>query len=279
MGVYDFEFSNPKATRVYAVTLRADLLRPFAPQSDEVAIASPDVPKVNPPANATPETPAKKPAEKPQAAPPPKNGEAKTAGATTTEASNEPFRIDLDGIGNRVFALPIPPGNLQTLGAAKGFIYYVSAPVAGLSGPLPGEDLVDPRLRPERTEGSRSRGRRECFRAVVRRQEAALLSSHGRACRRRRRRERCLRNHRRGASAVGSPQSGRRRTQSQRHARRSRSARRVEADVRRNLAPGARLFLRAFHERRRLGEGARQIRPAPTLSWPTATISPTFSAK
>ncbi len=140
IGVYDFEFSNPVATRVYAVTLRADTPSPFAPQSDEVAIASPDVLKVNPPANATPETPEKKPAEKPRATPP-KTGEAKAAGATTTEASNEPFRIDLDGIGNRVFALPIPPGNLQTLGAAKGFIYYVSAPVAGLSGPLPGEDF------------------------------------------------------------------------------------------------------------------------------------------
>ena len=36
-------------------------------------------------------------------------------------------------------ALPIPPGNLQTLAAAKGVIFYVSAPVQGLSGPLPGE--------------------------------------------------------------------------------------------------------------------------------------------
>ena len=49
------------------------------------------------------------------------------------------FRIDLDGIQNRIVALPIPPGNLQTLTAAKGVIFYVSAPVQGLSGPLPGE--------------------------------------------------------------------------------------------------------------------------------------------
>ena len=35
LGVYDFEFSNPKATRVYLVTLRADLPSPFAPKSDE----------------------------------------------------------------------------------------------------------------------------------------------------------------------------------------------------------------------------------------------------
>ena len=31
LGVYDVEFSNPKATRVYVVTLRADTPSPFAP--------------------------------------------------------------------------------------------------------------------------------------------------------------------------------------------------------------------------------------------------------
>ena len=35
LGVFDFEFANPKADRVYIVTLRADLPSPFAPQSDE----------------------------------------------------------------------------------------------------------------------------------------------------------------------------------------------------------------------------------------------------
>jgi len=140
IGAYDFEFANPMPTRVYAVTLRADTPSPFAPQSDEVTIASPDVLKVTPPGSTTPEQPEKKPAEKPQAAPPPKTGEATPAAGAAATPANQPFRIDLDGIGDRTVALPIPPGSLQTLGAAKGFVYYVSTPVGGLSGPLPGED-------------------------------------------------------------------------------------------------------------------------------------------
>jgi tricorn protease len=142
LGVYDFEFSNPMPTRVYAVTLRADTPSPFAPQSDEVTIKSPDVLKVPPPGATPPETPEKKPAQTPQPSAPPKAGETPAATAAAAETTNRPFRIDLDGIGNRTVALPIPPANLQTLGAAKGFVYYISAPVTGLSGPLPGEDFA-----------------------------------------------------------------------------------------------------------------------------------------
>ncbi|MGD0955608.1 MAG: PDZ domain-containing protein [Candidatus Acidiferrales bacterium] len=143
LGVYDFEFANPKAMRVYAVTLRADTPSPFAPQSDEVVIKSPDVLKENPPGNKPPETPEQKPPRKPQPNSAQKN-EQKTEEkpAAKPEGKNEPFKIDLDGLGDRIVALPIPPGSLQTLGAAKGFVYYVTAPVMGLSGPVPGEDFA-----------------------------------------------------------------------------------------------------------------------------------------
>jgi len=96
LGVYDTEFSNPKATRIYAATLRSDLLSPIAPRSDEAG-------------------------EKP----------AKTAAA--------PFRIDLAGLPERVVALPPPAGNYGGLLASKDLVFYVEQPVAGLSGPLPGE--------------------------------------------------------------------------------------------------------------------------------------------
>jgi tricorn protease len=137
IGVYDFEFSNPTPTRVFAVTLRADTSSPFAPLSDEVKIASPDVLQVNPPGN-TPETPESK--TPPSPPPPGQAAAAATPGATGQ--NNQPLRIDLEGIGGRTVALPIPPGNLQTLAAAKGFVYYVTAPVMGLSGPLPGGDFA-----------------------------------------------------------------------------------------------------------------------------------------
>ena len=112
IGVYDTEFSNPKATGIYAVTLRADLPSPFAPRSDEATIEK---------SQPTAETKAKGKEEK-------------------TEEALKGFRIDLAGIEKRVVALPIPPGNYQNLQANKSDVFYVSMPTLGLSGPLPGQE-------------------------------------------------------------------------------------------------------------------------------------------
>ena len=98
LGAYDAEFSNPKATRPYMVTLRADLKSPFEVSEEEAA--SKTEPK---------------------------------------DKNDEPFRIDLDSIADRVVAVPVPPGNYGDLGAAKGTLFYVSSPTSGLSGPLPGQ--------------------------------------------------------------------------------------------------------------------------------------------
>jgi len=131
LGVYDLEFSNPLATRIYAVTLRADAPSPFAPQSDEVT--------VKPPATPTP-VPGPPPGG---TAPPAGTAAAKAPGeekgGKPEAAKKEPFRIDLDGIGNRIVALPVPYGNYGGLLAATGRVFYVSAPIFGLSGPLPEE--------------------------------------------------------------------------------------------------------------------------------------------
>ncbi|MGA8183198.1 MAG: PDZ domain-containing protein [Terriglobia bacterium] len=113
LGVYDTEFANPKATGIFAVTLRADLPSPFAPRSDEAAAGKP------------------KTAAESEAA-------AKKKQKAEEEALKN-FRIDLEGIEGRVVGLPIPPGNYQDLQANKGNVFYVSTPTEGLSGPLPGE--------------------------------------------------------------------------------------------------------------------------------------------
>ena len=136
LGVYDFEFANPKATRVYAVTLRADTVSPFAPQSDEVTIKPPEVPT---PVPGTPPGPSATPAA--QAAPkaPPQKPPEKTEAAAEAKKP-EPFRVDLEGIGNRIVSLPVPAGSYRDLQAASGRIFYVAAPIQGLSGPLPGEN-------------------------------------------------------------------------------------------------------------------------------------------
>ncbi|MBZ5565979.1 MAG: PDZ domain-containing protein [Acidobacteriia bacterium] len=112
LGVYDAEFANPKATRVYVVTLRADLPSPFAPQSDESG--------ANKAETATKE-------------------EKKTEEKAESREVPKAFRIDLRGLPERVVALPIPPGNLARLDASKDYVFYVSNPIFGLSGPLPGE--------------------------------------------------------------------------------------------------------------------------------------------
>jgi tricorn protease len=138
LGVYDLEFANPKATRVYLATLRADTPSPFAPQSDEE-----NPPKAAP--DELTEANEKDAKTKEGKAKDAKTKEKKTEGAPEkadqkTEEKKQPFRIDLEAIGNRIVALPMPPTNISELRAAKGFIYYTTVPVTGLSGPLPGED-------------------------------------------------------------------------------------------------------------------------------------------
>jgi tricorn protease len=151
LGVYDMEFANPKAGRVYIATLRADEPSPLPVLSDEVSVTqAPDVllaptPGTQTPGQKPPETPAKKPkpsgATKSEGAGPEQkpSAESEKESKPGTRPALKDFRIDLDGIQNRIVALPIPPGNLQTLTAAKGIIFYISAPIQGLSGPLPGE--------------------------------------------------------------------------------------------------------------------------------------------
>jgi tricorn protease len=119
IGAYDFEFSNPKADRVYVVTLRADLPSPFAPQSDE----------------------AGKKSEESAAKEQDKSGDKEKSDKDKKELADaaKNFRIDLEGIQNRVTAVPMPVGNVGRLQAGKLGIYYSTAPVRGLSGPLEGE--------------------------------------------------------------------------------------------------------------------------------------------
>ena len=134
LGVYDEEFANPKATRIYVATLQASTPSPFAPQSDE------ETPKVESASSSSPaDSSARKTTDDKD-----KKGDAgqERQKGSDKDKKNEkpaPFRIDLDGIGNRIVSLPTPPAVTQGLLAAKGFVYYVTQPVSGLSGPLPGE--------------------------------------------------------------------------------------------------------------------------------------------
>jgi tricorn protease len=94
LGVYDFEFANPKATRVYLVTLRSDLPSPFAPKSDEAG-----------------EKKSESPATK-------KKEQKKLEEAPAGREVPKDFRIDLADIAERVVALPTPAENSRALNAA-----------------------------------------------------------------------------------------------------------------------------------------------------------------
>jgi tricorn protease len=141
LGNYDFEFANPKTTRPYLITLHADAPSPFPALSDETAI------KGEEPAAEAPESEKEKEKDKKAAdknkSELQKKEEAKKEAAEREKENKEVarnFHIDLEGIQNRVVALPVAPASVTGLGAAKGFLYYSSQAVQGLSGPLPGEE-------------------------------------------------------------------------------------------------------------------------------------------
>ncbi len=132
LGNIDFEFANPKTTRVYLVTLTADEPSPFPALSDEVKVKSEE-----------PAASAGAPENKKNTKQPPKKKEEKTeekAAETETKEPPRVFKIDLDGIQDRIVALAVPPAVIRNLDASKEAIYYSTAPIQGLSGPLAGEN-------------------------------------------------------------------------------------------------------------------------------------------
>ena len=131
LGNIDFEFANPKTTRVYMVTLTPDEPSPFPALSDEVKVKSEE------PAAAAPAPESSKNVKQP-----PNKKEQKTeekAAQTETKEPPKVFKIDLEGIQNRIVALTVPPAVIHGLDASKDAIYYSTAPIQGLSGPLAGE--------------------------------------------------------------------------------------------------------------------------------------------
>ncbi|HWP44791.1 MAG TPA: PDZ domain-containing protein, partial [Blastocatellia bacterium] len=102
-------FPHQSSRSVYAIVLRNDLPSPVAPESDEEKIEQ-----------------EKKP-EGPQSPAP---------GAPPQKKEPEPVRIDLEGIDQRIVALPIPSRNFVGLACGKaGTIFVLELPPAGPGGP------------------------------------------------------------------------------------------------------------------------------------------------
>ncbi len=118
----DLSGINQQTSRsVYAIVLRNDIPSPLAPESDEEKIA-PEKKEEPKPA----EKPAEKPADKPTTTPTPQVPPKKEV---------EPIRVDLDGIDQRIIAIPqIPTRDFAGLVAGKaGTLYILEIP----QGPPP----------------------------------------------------------------------------------------------------------------------------------------------
>jgi tricorn protease len=135
IGNIDFEFANPKTTRVYLVTLKKDEPSPFPTLSDEAQVKK-EEPAAS--ADAGKDTKAN---SKDKGKDKDKDKDAKDKGKDKDKDKDKPveFRIDLDGLQQRVLALPTDPAVIRSIGAAKGFFYYSTTAVQGLNGPIPGE--------------------------------------------------------------------------------------------------------------------------------------------
>ncbi len=141
LGNIDFEFANPKTTRVYVVTLKKDEASPFGVQSDETVVKKAEPEPATVEQDATDDAKMKKSAKKDEG----KTGDPdkdKTKDKEKDKKEKEKpveVKIDLDGIQDRVVAVAVDPAVIRTFAAAKGFLYYSTTPIQGLSGPIAGE--------------------------------------------------------------------------------------------------------------------------------------------
>jgi tricorn protease len=124
LGTFELSFTVSKLTRPHAITLRAETPSPFAPESDEVKLAE---------EGAKPDGKGDKVSgKKPESTDKPESKEK-----PASKDKKEPFRIDRNGIAQRVVGFPVPPGNYFNLRAAKGKVYWLSQPVTTLTDATP----------------------------------------------------------------------------------------------------------------------------------------------
>lgn len=108
VGNFEFSYIYYNMDRVYGVNLKKDSPSIFAPQSDEVEAK-----------------PAQAPGTPPAA--PPKGKEDAGAPKPPEKPKTE---IDLEGLENRIVALPIQPASIRSLKAAEGTIFYLKTTAA-----------------------------------------------------------------------------------------------------------------------------------------------------
>ncbi len=133
----EFDFAILKSTGIYGIPLAKDTPSPVAPRSDE-GDSGPDAAADSGDASgsgaaAAAVTPS---SGKPRAGP--SRSDRRRAPPQRPGASS-PIRIDLDGLMARAVALPIDAANIVQIDARDDRIFYLTEPIATISGSLPGE--------------------------------------------------------------------------------------------------------------------------------------------
>ncbi len=118
LGSYEFQFVNSGIDDIYLILLSAKEKSPFAPTSDEVAVAGKE--------SADKDKKEGKEAEEAK----------KEKGKEGEEKEAVKVTIDFDGIFDRQVAIDLPAGNYGGLLAIPGGFFYGSNPLFGLMGPV-----------------------------------------------------------------------------------------------------------------------------------------------
>ena len=113
LGIFDFEFANPKTTRIYVATLKAGDQTPFPP----LRPTRPPLRKISRAAAEakTDDKDKKKESDKAKNADKDKGDEKKDSKYVLKD-----FKIDLEGIQKRIVSIPMPPVQIRWIAAGKG---------------------------------------------------------------------------------------------------------------------------------------------------------------
>jgi len=121
----DNRFGFHNMVGIFALTLKASEAAPFGPESDEEKVGAEKGKEAEKGTEAAP-------AEK-------KEGEAKSEEKKEEKKEIKPVQIDIDGLGQRLSPVPLPPGTYEELQVRKDKLFYLSQPMeaqqAGQAGP------------------------------------------------------------------------------------------------------------------------------------------------
>ncbi|MGB2698323.1 MAG: hypothetical protein WBD28_10760, partial [Candidatus Zixiibacteriota bacterium] len=133
----DFEqnYIYANTRNIYLMTLQADSLSPFAPESDEEEIKEDEKKeeKEDKDENGKEEEEEKEDKDK-ENDKEDKDKKDKDEEKDEDEDEEEAIQIDLANIDQRIVGIPVPSGNYWGLRAAKGKIFYMSSPSVGREG-------------------------------------------------------------------------------------------------------------------------------------------------